>query len=468
VEAHEEQNELVMEEDFLSEDAKDPLECIHLLDECEVLEGEDTEHLTLSSLGRVSDDDSYATDGSIPYGHYGLENSLTIYLRDSCQCPLLTKEDEVYLFARIERGRRMVSGAISGTRLGPDLSWDDVDRIVAEVRAIARDIEFLENVINCANSGEKLTDFQIAKLMQTAEKRSCDSSPALAIHTHIFSHDRTDAIAEALLKELQKDLGVTKGDLAALLGRINDGKGLISSARERIIEANLRLVVSIAKRYVAANPALSESDLVQEGNIGLMYAVDRFQYQMGYRCSTYAYWWIRQSISRAISSCGRTIRLPIHVIQSSRIMGRASERSEQELNRSPTIEDIADQMQVPSEKLEEIRQTPRCTVSLDKSVGPGSDSPLVNLLEDRNIRLPEDEVVQDQVSEKIDEVLSRLSEREEQVIRLRFGIDDDDPHTLNRIGRKLGVSRERVRQIERRALGKLRHPAKTCLLSDFA
>ena len=249
---------------------------------------------------------------------------------------------------------------------------------------------------------------------------------------------------------------------------MNDGGRIASDARKRIIEANLRLVISVAKRYVAASPALSASDLVQEGNMGLMEAVSRFEYQRGYRFSTYAYWWIRQAISRAISNCSGTIRLPFHVIESGRAMGRASERAEQKVSRSPTIEDIADQMQIPSEKLERIRQTPRCIVSLDKSVGPENSRALVNFIEDGNIRPPEDEVIQNQLSEKIDEVLSRLSEREAQVIRLRFGIDDGDPHTLERIGHKLGVSREWIRQIEKRAFGELRHPARTCVLRDFA
>jgi RNA polymerase primary sigma factor len=468
VEVHEEQSELTIDEDFLQEETGNPSEHIHLLDEYEELRDEDTEHLIFSSLDLVPDHDPYATDDIINYENYGLEKSLAIYLRDACRHPLLTRDDEISLFTQIERGREMIWNAISGTYLGSNLPRDDIDGIMAKVIPIAGDIKFLENVIDCASSGEDITDSQIRKLMQIAENRSRQNISALATNNNILTQDRIRAIAEILLRELQMKLGVTNGDLANLLNCIDAGNRIASDARKKIIEANLRLVVSIAKGYVATNPALSAADLVQEGNIGLMSAVDKFEYQRGYRFSTCAYWWIRQAISRAISNCSRTIRLPVHVIEGGRIMGRASNRAEQKLGRPPAMGDIANQMQISPEKLERLCQVARCTTSLDKSVGPGDDRSLISLIEDENTQPPEDEVIQSQILDKIDEVLGSLSEREAQIIRLRFGIDDGDLHTLQRIGHKLGISRERVRQIEKRALDKLRHSAKTAVLSDFA
>jgi len=473
VEEHEMQNELLIEEAFFEENAEEILDELHVLERYEAIEGDcahirANKHPTLSISDRVLDQHSDTVDDTVPRGNYGQERSLTIYLREDCGRSLLTKEDEVFLFAQMEKGQEIVREAISETRLGADLLTNSVGEVVARMEAIARDISLLQSVIACIDPGKGITDSQIRELLQMPENQYQEQPTELDLTNQMVLHGWAQNMAVNLLPELERALGITSEYLETILGRMYDGMRFVNSAKDRIIEANLRLVLSIAKRYVAANPALSESDLIQEGNMGLMEATDRFEYQRGYRFSTYAYWWIRQSISRAISNCGRTIRLPVHAIESSRIMRRAAERAEQKLGRSPTTEDIANQMQVPSETLEKICQTPCCTVSLDKLVGPESNRPLINFIEDGNIQFPEDEVVQNQLSEKIDEALGSLSEREEQVVRLRFGIDNDDPHTLERIGRKFGISRERVRQIEMRALDKLRHPARTCLLRDFA
>jgi RNA polymerase primary sigma factor len=265
---------------------------------------------------------------------------------------------------------------------------------------------------------------------------------------------------------LQAELGVNNGGLNNILSQIGSGTKLINSAKKKIIESNLRLVVSIAKKYAGVSPALSASDLIQEGNVGLMQAVDKFDYQKGYKFSTYAVWWIRQSITRAIANYGGVIRLPVHIIESNKELRRASARAARKLSRAPTVDEIAGQMKVRSEKVQQLLQMPRHPVSLETPIGT-EDSYLSDFIKDEKAASPENDAAKNELLDRIDEVLSGLSEREAQVIRLRFGIDDGYAHTLDQIGRTFGVSRERIRQIEERALNKLRHPVRIRRLRDF-
>ena len=423
-------------------------------------------HSLLSDLDSVSDQYQESTDYATPYDNYGLERSLAIYLREIGRQSLLTKEDEVSLFTQIENGQNIIREAISETCLESDLPTDGIDKIAAKIETMARDIFFLKTVIGDITLGNRLVKSQFSRLVQIAEERCCDLLPILNIEDREFLQNQAMDIARKLLEDLRSELGFGNDDLNDILSRIRRGTESINSAKKRIIEANLRLVVSIAKKYAGVSPALSASDLIQEGNVGLMQAVDKFEYRKGYKFSTYAVWWIRQSITRALANYGGVIRLPVHIIESNKELRRASARAARRLSRAPTVAEIAGQMQVRSEKVQQLLQMPRHPVSLETPIGT-EDSYLADFIKDEKAKSPEHEAAQCELLDRIDEVLSSLSEREAQVIRLRFGIDDGYPHTLDQIGRTFGVSRERIRQIEERALNKLRHPVRVRKLRDF-
>ena len=453
------------------EEAKDMLDGLQDLRKDEEAEGDDTsgnpnEYTLLSSLNRVSDQYQGSTDYITPYDNYGLERSLAIYLREIGRQSLLTKEDEVSLFTQIEQGQEIVREAISETRLESDSSVCNTDEIAAELEMVVENMLFLKTIITCIDSGKRPTKSQVTRLAQMADERSYAHISALQIQDQELLHSQALNIAGEALEDLQSRFELDAGDLSEVLKRISYGMELTNSAKKRIIEANLRLVVSIAKKYAGVSPALSASDLIQEGNVGLMQAVDKFEYRKGYKFSTYAVWWIRQSITRAIANYGGVIRLPVHIIESNKELRRASARAARRLNRAPTVDEIAGQMQVRPEKVQQLLQMPRHPVSLETPIGT-EDSYLADFIKDEKAESPENEADQNELLDRIDEVLSSLSEREAQVIRLRFGIDDGYARTLDQIGRTFGVSRERIRQIEERALNKLRHPVRIRKLKDF-
>ena len=264
------------------------------------------------------------------------------------------------------------------------------------------------------------------------------------------------------LKEIGKVSLLTADEEIELAKRMEQGD---EEAKKRLAEANLRLVVSIAKRYVGRGMLFL--DLIQEGNLGLIKAVEKFDYRKGYKFSTYATWWIRQAITRAIADQARTIRIPVHMVETINKLIRVSRQLLQELGREPTPEEIAEEMKMPVERVREILKISQEPVSLETPIGVEEDSHLGDFIQDDNVPVPADAAAFTLLKEQLIEVLGTLTEREQKVLRLRFGLDDGRARTLEEVGKEFNVTRERIRQIEAKALRKLRHPSRSRKLKDY-